>query len=93
MGGISLLKVTVDPIELWAKPGSQSRMERDYYDKTFQPFYRTEQVILHANLPNVTYEDDDGVERTVGPIFHFKFLKAVYELQKKILDVIIYDGI
>ena len=46
--GIILLKVTIDPVELWAAPQSRSRLEKDYFDENFTPFYRTQQVILHA---------------------------------------------
>lgn len=46
--GVIYLEVTIDPVELWASPQSRSRQEKDYFDKSFTPFYRTEQVILHA---------------------------------------------
>ena len=46
--GVIYLEVTIDPVELWASPESRSRQEKDYFDKSFTPFYRTEQVILHA---------------------------------------------
>ncbi len=46
--GVIYLEVTIDPVELWAAPESRSRQEKDYFDKSFTPFYRTEQVILHA---------------------------------------------
>jgi hypothetical protein len=46
--GVVFLEVTIDPVELWASPESRSRQEKDYFDKSFTPFYRTEQVILHA---------------------------------------------
>lgn len=42
--GIKYLKITTDPVELWASPNSRSRIEKEYYDSHFQPFYRTEQV-------------------------------------------------
>jgi Niemann-Pick C1 protein len=52
--GIMWLNVTTDPIELWASPTSRSRIERSFFDETFRPFYRTEQIIIHAkDLPNV----------------------------------------
>jgi Niemann-Pick C1 protein len=38
------LKVTTDPIELWASPASRSRVEKDFFDSNFRPFYRTSQV-------------------------------------------------
>ena len=47
-------QIETDPIELWAAPGSRSRVEKDFYDQVFRPFYRTEQIIIHAkNLDSV----------------------------------------
>lgn len=52
--GILWLDVTTDPIELWASPNSRSRIERKFFDETFRPFYRTEQIIIKAkNLSSV----------------------------------------
>ena len=42
--GVIYLQVTTDPIELWASPTSRSRVEKDFFDSTFRPFYRTAQV-------------------------------------------------
>merc|ERR1719174_1123921 len=53
--GVIYLQVTTDPIELWASPTSRSRVEKDFFDSTFRPFYRTSQVIIHA----VPSEKDD----------------------------------
>ena len=48
------LNITSNPIELWSAPGSRARAEKDYFDKHFQPFYRTEQIYIKAvNLPEV----------------------------------------
>ena len=46
--GIVYLEVTIDPIEIWASPESRSRIEKTHFDESFTPFYRTAQVILHA---------------------------------------------
>lgn len=42
--GIKYLKITTDPVELWAAPNSRSRIEREIFDSNFEPFYRIEQV-------------------------------------------------
>lgn len=42
--GIKYLKITTDPVELWAAPNSRSRIEREFFDRNFEPFYRIEQV-------------------------------------------------
>lgn len=53
--GIKYMNVTTDPVELWASPHSRSRVEREYFDKHFEPFYRNEQIIITSvNLPNVS---------------------------------------
>lgn len=49
------MHVTTDPVELWASPHSRSRVEREYFDKHFEPFYRNEQIIITSvGLPNVS---------------------------------------
>ena len=42
------LDIITDPTELWAAPSSRSRLEKDYYDQQFGPFYRTEMLIIRA---------------------------------------------
>lgn len=52
--GIKYMQVTTDPVELWASPHSRSRVEREYFDKHFEPFYRNEQIIITSvGLPKV----------------------------------------
>lgn len=82
--GVKYLKVTTDPVELWASPSSRSRVEREYFDKHFEPFYRTEQIIIRAvGLDNIVHETSNGVI-TFGPAFNDAFLREVYELQEHI---------
>lgn len=82
--GIMFLHVTTDPVELWASPASRSRVEREYFDSHFEPFYRIEQIIIKAqNLPNVVYKTDFGDE-IFGPVFNRDFLLQIYQLQKDI---------
>lgn len=44
--GFKYLIITVNPIEIWASPDSRSRIEKDYFDTRFRPFYRTEQIYI-----------------------------------------------
>ncbi|GLG97656.1 hypothetical protein R5R35_004762 [Gryllus longicercus] len=82
--GIKYMKVTTDPVELWASPTSRSRVEREYFDSHFEPFYRTEQVIIRAvGLPNIIHNTSDGPIQ-FGPVFHKEFLLEVQKLQKQI---------
>lgn len=91
--GIARLQVTTDPVEIWASPQSRSRIEKEFFDKEFRPFYRTTQVIIRAieneaeNITwyNVTSETHENL--TFGPIFHEKFLIKVLELQQEIEQI------
>ncbi|XP_018568156.1 Niemann-Pick C1 protein isoform X3 [Anoplophora glabripennis] len=82
--GIKYLNITTDPVELWAAPSSRSRVEKDYYDSHFEPFYRNEQIIIKAvNLDKIRHNTSKGIV-TFGPAFNNTFLKAVFALQEKI---------
>lgn len=82
--GIKYINVTTNPVELWASPHSRARIEREYFDSRFEPFYRTEQLIIKSvNMPNIQHNTSKGV-LTFGPVFNKTFLQTVYTLQEKI---------
>lgn len=79
-----MFKVITDPVELWASPTSRSRVEKDYFDSHFEPFYRTNQIIITANnLSNIHHNTSDGII-TFGAVFNADFLKAVLQLQEAV---------
>ena len=49
--GVTQLTLTVDPIKLWAAPTSRARIERDFFEQTFRPFYR------YQNTEELKYSD------------------------------------
>ncbi|XP_063990159.1 NPC intracellular cholesterol transporter 1 isoform X1 [Diachasmimorpha longicaudata] len=82
--GIRYTHVTTDPVELWASATSRSRVERQYFDSHFEPFYRNEQIIISAvGLPNIIHNTSDGMI-SFGPVFHREFLTTILELQEGI---------
>ena len=48
--GLGLIKAQLqtDPIALWVSPSSAVWKDKQYFDDTFGPFYRTEQLIITA---------------------------------------------
>ena len=86
-GGITQLRLTTDPIELWAAPNSRSRIERTFFDEIFRPFYRTEQVIVKAKGFNLTYTDLFGRNVSFGPVFQKEFMLKLLELQQEIENI------
>lgn len=85
--GLRFLHVTTNPVELWASPHSRSRVEREYFDTHFGPFYRIEQIIITTkNLPQIRHNTSDGVI-IFGPVFNDTFLKKVLDLQSAIMAI------
>uniref|UniRef100_A0A3P8VJM5 NPC1 like intracellular cholesterol transporter 1 n=1 Tax=Cynoglossus semilaevis TaxID=244447 RepID=A0A3P8VJM5_CYNSE len=46
--GLKSIELTTDPVELWSSPNSRARQEKDFHDRNFGPFFRTNQLILTA---------------------------------------------
>ena len=44
--GLSHVTLEEEPAKLWVEPGSKVALEKEHYDTTFNPFYRTQQAIL-----------------------------------------------
>ncbi|XP_042881418.1 NPC intracellular cholesterol transporter 1-like [Penaeus japonicus] len=91
--GIMYLKLTTDPVELWASPTSKSRKDKDYFDSHFAPFYRTTQVIItpkNYDWFNITLEPSPGAFKTYrfGPALNETFLQEVMTLQNEIDNLI-----
>lgn len=81
--GLVFFTVRTNPVELWSAPTSQAREEKDYFDKHFGPFYRTEQIII-------TRKSGDPVEGgnlTFSPVFDRNFLHQILELQNNITSI------
>lgn len=81
--GVKYLKVTTDPVELWASPTSRSRVEKEFFDAHFEPFYRNEQLIIKSNKPPIFHNNSDG-GILFGPAFDEEFLKEIFSLQERI---------
>ncbi|XP_037826454.1 NPC intracellular cholesterol transporter 1 homolog 1b [Lucilia sericata] len=91
--GITKMKVTTDPVQLWAGEDSQTRQEKEYFDSHFGPFYRTNQLFIKpTNKDFFTHNTTDG-NITFGPAFEKSFLLEVFKLQEAIEQIGVEDGI
>lgn len=81
--GAGQLKVTTDPVQLWAAPSSRARLEKQFYDSNFGPFYRIEMLIIRPK--NITsFKSSFGYE--FGSVFNRSFLEAVIQLESFIVN-------
>ncbi|XP_065195103.1 NPC intracellular cholesterol transporter 1-like [Sycon ciliatum] len=89
--GLLHFKVVTDPVLLWSSASSQSRLQKDYFDNHFGPFYRPEQLIItapgrpftkeHMNTPG----NEFIISQDFGPVFDKGILKEIVNLQEAIL--------
>ena len=77
--GLFYFTVTTDPVELWSAPDSEARKEKENYDTKFNPFYRTEQLIIRPkhNVPAGYHQYPYSNFVPFGPIFHLDLLNQV----------------
>ncbi|XP_074598752.1 NPC intracellular cholesterol transporter 1-like isoform X2 [Brevipalpus obovatus] len=85
---IKYIRITTDPIELWSAPTSKARVQKDFFDTNFAPFYRTTQVIIrNINETGFDYEINNKTY-PISSIFEQNFLAKVFNLENEILGLI-----
>lgn len=47
--GWKKFEVETDPVRLWVSPSSESKVQKEYFDEHFGPFYRPEQIFVTSN--------------------------------------------
>eukprot|EP00095_Tigriopus_kingsejongensis_P012689 maker-scaffold22_size673200-snap-gene-4.23 protein:Tk12689 transcript:maker-scaffold22_size673200-snap-gene-4.23-mRNA-1 annotation:"niemann-pick c1 protein isoform x3" len=85
-GGIFFIEVETDPVRLWSAPTSRSRVEKDFFETAFEPFFRVEQIILKPkkNDPFMyrnLFEDDIQMGAVFRPEFMLETLRLLKEVQ------------
>ncbi|KAG9335484.1 hypothetical protein JZ751_004613 [Albula glossodonta] len=83
--GLMHIELTTDPVQLWSAPNSRARREKDFHDKHFDPFFRTNQVILTApGRPSHSYDSLLFGKHTFSGIISKDLILQLLELQKQI---------
>ncbi|KAH6915405.1 patched family-domain-containing protein [Coprinopsis sp. MPI-PUGE-AT-0042] len=60
-------EVETDPVRLWVAPTSESKLQKEFFDENFGPFYRTEQIFLTSVSGQVETEPNTSTTAiTVG---------------------------
>ena len=91
--GIIFFDVTTDPVKLWSAPNSQARTEKNYFDKNFSPFYRTEQVIIKVkpekafNYSLNIHGNAEGLKLHCGPALDQDVFTEAFNLQEALMNI------
>lgn len=65
--GWKKFQIETDPVRLWVSPSSESKQQKEFFDKNFGPFYRTEQVFI-TTIPGTVALPENATSQgiTVG---------------------------
>ncbi|KAF7971767.1 hypothetical protein HWV62_19943 [Athelia sp. TMB] len=50
--GWTKFQIETDPVRLWVSPDSESKLQKEYFDQNFGPFYRPEQIFVTVPVVN-----------------------------------------
>ncbi|XP_054158157.1 NPC intracellular cholesterol transporter 1-like [Oppia nitens] len=90
VGVVTHFSAMTDPVNLWSAPDSRARLEKNFYDQNFNPFYRIQQLIIYPkNDTPIIHIDpyNTSIIHTFGPAFDKEFLLQVLDLQKNITNI------
>ncbi|XP_052459855.1 NPC1-like intracellular cholesterol transporter 1 isoform X1 [Carassius gibelio] len=83
--GIKDIELTTDPVQLWSAPQSRAMREKAFHDANFDPFYRTNQLILTApDRPSHYYDSLLFGEQNFSGIISKDLIIELLELQQRI---------
>ena len=93
--GMFFFKLTTDPVKLWSSPNSRARQEKNYFDTNFNPFYRTEMIIVKPlNQTKEAYFEKHvplgtgDLTWTFGPALQFNVMNEVCLQVNSVLSLI-----
>ncbi|XP_028269116.1 NPC1-like intracellular cholesterol transporter 1 [Parambassis ranga] len=86
--GLKSIELTTDPVELWSAPNSRARQEKDFHDSYFDPFFRTNQLILTApGRKGHIYDSLLFGQQNFSGLVSKDLITELLELQKQIQNI------
>ncbi|KIO31040.1 glycoside hydrolase family 61 protein [Tulasnella calospora MUT 4182] len=82
--GWTRFAVEVDPVRLWVPPTSETKLQKEYFDEHFGPFYRTEQIFISRAPPS-----DGLVAKGAGddPVLSWDVLRWWMDVEEEIRNL------
>ncbi|KAM4749084.1 NPC1-like intracellular cholesterol transporter 1 [Rhinophrynus dorsalis] len=91
-GGMFLIKLTTDPVELWSAPTSRARKEKDFHDANFGPFFRTNQLIITVqNRSGYSYDSLFFGKLNFSGILSPDILLEMLDLQDRLQNIEVWS--
>ncbi|KAJ7117365.1 patched family-domain-containing protein [Mycena crocata] len=85
--GWKYFAIETDPVRLWVSPSSESRIQKEYFDNNFGPFYRTEQIFVTAADTSTEANSSPTIMGGNGPVLSWDHLQYWFEVEAEIRDL------
>ncbi|GJE84117.1 multidrug efflux transporter AcrB transmembrane domain-containing protein [Phanerochaete sordida] len=87
--GWNEFKIETDPVRLWVAPNSESRIQKEYFDEHFGPFYRPEQIYVTVATTSPSDLKDGDTAMTMSneqkpPVLSWDHLKYWMNIESEI---------
>lgn len=99
--GWKKFEVETDPVRLWVAPDSESKLQKEFFDQQFGPFYRPQQIFvtsapLSASKRSLASEGESFelsiIDDDIPPVLSFEHLKWWFEVESNIRSLVSPDG-
>jgi Niemann-Pick C1 protein len=77
--GWGRFSIETDPVRLWVAPDSESKVQKDFFDQNFGPFYRPQQIFVTS-----VATEELGPSTTKTPVLSWDHLKFWFSVEDDI---------
>lgn len=82
--GWKQFQIETDPVRLWVAPSSESKLQKEFFDENFGPFYRTEQIFVTAALTTGEQSTSISLTSTGTPALSWNHLQYWFKIEADI---------
>ncbi|KAG6911630.1 hypothetical protein DXG01_007880 [Tephrocybe rancida] len=82
--GWQKFEIETDPVRLWVSPSSESKLQKEYFDENFGPFYRTEQIFVTATPTTEYGMNNVSLATSSNPVLTWDRLKYWFKVEEDI---------
>lgn len=73
--------IETDPVRLWVAPDSESKLQKEFFDEHFGPFYRPQQIFVTSHAITQTSADQKA------PVLSWEHLKYWFDVEADIREL------
>lgn len=79
--------IETDPVRLWVAPDSESKMQKEFFDAHFGPFYRAQQIFVTKATDAYTVPENVSLVSTCGAVLSFDHLRYWLAVESDIREL------